>query len=95
MLFIIHWSFTPQTRNAAIARFLKTGGAPPANLKVLGRWHAVGHQQGFGVVETDDLALVQKWVLDWSDLMTMEVFAAMTDTDIGPLLGATLSQTNA
>ncbi|WP_297836961.1 DUF3303 family protein [Pseudomonas sp.] len=92
MLFIIHWSIATENRNAAMARFAKTGGAPPPNLKVHGRWHAVGQNVGFAVAETDDLALVFKWVLDWSDLMSMQVYPAMTNEQAAPLLQATLSQ---
>lgn len=42
MLFIISWRGSPETRNAAIERFLKTGGAPPAGVKMIGRWHDIG-----------------------------------------------------
>lgn len=54
--------------------------------------HAVGGNLGFAVAETDDLSLVLKWVLDWSDLMTMQVYPAMTDEQTAPLLKAVLSQ---
>lgn len=92
MLFIVSWSISPERRNSAIERFLKTGGAPPAGVKMLGRWHAVGRMSGFGVAEASDVALIQKWVLDWSDLMSMEIHPAMTDEQIGPLLAAAVGK---
>ncbi|MGF6394195.1 DUF3303 domain-containing protein [Pseudomonas plecoglossicida] len=92
MLFIIHWTIAPENRNAAMARFAKTGGVAPANLKVLGRWHAVGQLLGFAVVESDDLNPVLQWTLDWSDLMQMHVYPAMTDEQTGPLLVAAVSK---
>lgn len=92
MLFIIHWTIAPESRNAAMARFAQTGGAPPAGLNVHGRWHAVGHAMGFAVAETDDLSLVLKWVLDWSDLMNMQVYPALTDQQAAPMMVATLAQ---
>ncbi|MNP20225.1 hypothetical protein D3C76_1127890 [compost metagenome] len=55
---------------------------------MLGRWHAVGGAAGFGVAEANDPVPIQKWVLQWSDLMTMEVQAALTDEQIAPLLAA-------
>jgi hypothetical protein len=88
MLFIVSWSISSANRNSAIGRFLKTGGAPPAGVNMLGRWHAVGGASGFGVAEASDPAAIQKWVLEWSDLMTMEVQAALTDEQIAPLLAA-------
>jgi len=92
MLFIIQWSIAPENRNAVMARFAKTGGVPPAELKVHGRWHAVGELQGFAVVESNDLQPVLQWTLDWSDLMHMQVSPAMTDTELAPILAAALSK---
>ena len=45
MLFIVSWSISSANRNSAIERFLKTGGAPPAGVKMLGtlarrRWRS-------------------------------------------------------
>jgi hypothetical protein len=92
MLFIVSWSISPQHRNSAIERFLKTGGAPPAGVSKLGRWHAVGGSSGFGIAEANDPVLIQKWVLEWSDLMSMEVHAALTDEQAAPLLAAALGK---
>ncbi|MGE7955088.1 DUF3303 domain-containing protein [Pseudomonas sp. NPDC089530] len=92
MLFIVSWSISPEHRNSAIERFLKTGGAPPAGVSMLGRWHTVGGMTGFGIAETNDLTLIQKWVLEWSDLLRMEVHAALTDEQAAPLLAAALGR---
>ena len=89
MLFIVSWSIDPENRNIAIERFLKTGGAPPKGAKMLGRWHAVGGSSGMGIVEASDLVPIQKWVLEWSDIMQMDVHAALTDEQMAPLLAAT------
>ncbi|WP_341523780.1 DUF3303 family protein [Pseudomonas sp. G.S.17] len=92
MLFIVNWSIQSQNRNRAIERFLKTGAVAPAGVTMLGRWHAVGGMTGFGIAETDDIALIQKWVLQWSDLLTMEVHPALTDEQAAPLLAAALRE---
>ena len=92
MLFIVSWSISSANRNSAIERFLKTGGAPPAGVKMLGRWHAIGGATGFGVAEASDPVAIQKWVLEWSDLMTMEVQAALTDEQIAPLLAGAVGK---
>ncbi|MFJ3369605.1 DUF3303 domain-containing protein [Pseudomonas sp. NPDC086251] len=86
MLFIVSWSISSENRNRAIERFLKTGGKPPEGVTMKGRWHAVGGSAGFGIAEADDLLLIQKWVLEWNDLMSMEVHAALTDEQMAPLL---------
>ena len=92
MLFIVNWSIHSQNRNRAIERFLKTGAVAPAGVTLLGRWHAVGGMTGFGIAETDDITLIQQWVLQWSDLLTMEVHPALTDEQAAPLLAAALKE---
>jgi len=88
MKFISSWTFPPGQLNPASKRFLETGCSPPEGVKMLGRWHAVGGEAGFGVAEADDPASIQKWVLQWSDLMTMQVQVALTDEQMAPLLAA-------
>jgi hypothetical protein len=88
MLFLISWSGRPELRQAAIDRFLKTGGQPPEAVKVVGRWHTVGPISGFAVAESNDVAALQKWVLDWSDVLAMDVHPAITDEQLGSSLAA-------
>lgn len=90
MLFIVQWSIDSEHRNSAIERFLKTGGVAPAGVSMLGRWHAVGRSRGFGIAEASDVTLIQKWVLEWNDLIDMEVYPALTDEQVGPLLAAAI-----
>jgi len=42
MLYSISWKGVPAVRNTATERFLKTGGKPPAGVKMVGRWHDIG-----------------------------------------------------
>jgi len=88
MLFIVSWSISPERRNGAIERFLKTGAVPPAGVTMLGRWHAIGRMTGFAIAEANEFAPLQQWVLEWSDLLTMEVLPALTDEQAAPLLAA-------
>ncbi|VVM90400.1 hypothetical protein PS858_00471 [Pseudomonas fluorescens] len=92
MLFMVSWSISPQNRNSVIKRFLETQGAPPPGVKMLGRWHAVGGSRGVGIAETDDVVQIQTWVLQWNDLMDMEVHAALTDVQAAPLLAAAVGK---
>ena len=92
MLFIVSWSISPENRNVAIGRFLKTGALPPDGVTMKGRWHAVGGSSGFGIAEANDLVPIQKWVLEWNDIMKMEVQAALTDEQMAPLLNAAVGK---
>jgi hypothetical protein len=38
MRFILTFTLPPQMHEAAIARFLETGGQPPPGVTLLGRW---------------------------------------------------------
>lgn len=38
---IVDWKIPQSVRMAAFSRFLKAGGAPWAEVKMLGRWHTV------------------------------------------------------
>ncbi|WP_256730441.1 DUF3303 domain-containing protein [Pseudomonas sp. ANT_H12B] len=86
------WSISPENRNVAIGRFLKTGALPPDGVTMKGRWHAVGGSSGFGIAEANDLVPIQKWVLEWNDIMKMEVQAALTDEHMAPLLNAAVGK---
>ena len=87
MKFIVQWSGLPTAENAVIERFMKTGGQMPEGVKLLGRWHAIGGLHGVAIVESDDTQAMAALALDWGDLLTMSVFPAMTDEDLGGALG--------
>ncbi|WP_111893193.1 DUF3303 domain-containing protein [Acinetobacter sp. MB5] len=92
MLFIVKWNIRPENRNAAIERFLKTGGKAPDGVKMLGRWHAVAQLSGVAVIEASDAELIQQWVMEWNDLLCMEAFPALTDEQIGPLMAVAIEK---
>jgi hypothetical protein len=43
---------------------------------------------GFAVVEAEDSRGLSALALDWGDLLTMSIFPAMTDEELGAALGA-------
>ncbi|MBI2561882.1 MAG: DUF3303 family protein [candidate division NC10 bacterium] len=47
-----------RARDAAIARFKKGGGMPPAGVKLLGRWHAADLSSGVAISEAPRCALL-------------------------------------
>ena len=52
----------------------------------LGRWHIVGTQRGFRLVETDDPVALSKLSIYWSDLIDMQVVPVVDDEQIGKAL---------
>lgn len=81
MKLMVVWDSSPETRDTSLARFKETGGAPPAGVKMLGRWHDVGGGGGFVLAETDDLVAVSRWVLGWSDVLSFQVVPVIDDEE--------------
>jgi hypothetical protein len=88
MKFIVQWKGLPTAENAVIERFMKTGAPLPDGVQLLGRWHAIGGLRGVSIVETDDTSKLAALSLAWGDLLTMRIFPALTDEELGAALGA-------
>ena len=92
MKFIVQWQGQPTAQQAAIERFMKSGGRPPENVTLLGRWHAVGELKGVAIVEVNDTTALGELMLEWGDLFTMSATPASTDEELGAILAARQSQ---
>ncbi|MGF6241966.1 MULTISPECIES: DUF3303 domain-containing protein [Paraburkholderia] len=88
MKFIVQWKGLPPTQQPAIERFMATGGRPPENVQLLGRWHAIGELSGVAIVETTDASGLAAWVLQWGDLFSFTTAPALTDEELGGALSA-------
>jgi Protein of unknown function (DUF3303) len=87
MKFLVSWSLPPDTYRAAVARFLKAGGMPPANVKLIGRWHGMSGK-GCAVVETTDAKALYTWVAEWGEFLPLETTPVVEDADAGEVLGS-------
>ena len=85
MLYMTTYEITPANRNDVQKRFVETGGPPPEGVKMLGRWVTPGGI-GFCLSESDDIVSVAKWIQEWSDLLTFEIFPLMTDEQYAEVL---------
>jgi hypothetical protein len=85
MKYIVSWDLPPGTFNAAVARFLGTGGMPPASVKMIGRWHGMSGR-GFAIVETTDAKGLYAWFATWSDLLNLQTTPCLEDADAGAVL---------
>ena len=88
MKFIVTFSWEPnkQVRAEGIARFLETGGQPPAGARLLGRWTRLDFSGGFVLVESDDPKAMTQFALDWSDLMELQIVPVLEDQELGEVL---------
>ena len=87
MQYIVSWTLPQATWNAAVARFLQTGGAPPKGVEIVGRWHGMSGA-GFAIAQSNDAAALFQWQAEWGDLLEMSVTPCLTDAEAGPILAA-------
>ncbi len=84
MKFMVTWTVKTIHQKEATARFLETGGLPPAGVKMLGRWHASGH--GFLLAETNDVKSLYEWTSRWTDLLEFVVDPVMEDAEAAEIM---------
>lgn len=85
MKYIVSWTLPSATYREATNRFLKTGGMPPAGVKMIGRWHGMSGG-GFAVVETTDHKALYAWVAEWSEWLPLQTTPCLEDADAGAVL---------
>ena len=87
MKYIVSWTLPHGTFNAAVARFLETGGAPPEGVQLLGRWHGMSGA-GFAITESDDAKAMFQYQAQWADLLAMTVTPCLEDADAGQVMAS-------
>jgi hypothetical protein len=88
MRFMMTFNLNAMTkgRDEAIARFKKTGGQPPAGVRLLARWTAADFTGGFVLVESADAKALTEFSLMWSDVMDLRMVPVLEDTELGDVL---------
>ena len=81
MKFMVVWKIAPDKYKEAFERFLKTGGAVPAGVKTLGRWHIPGSMLGWHLVEASDMTALAVSTGEWAHLISMEVHPVIEDAE--------------
>ena len=66
------------------------GRQMPDGLRYVSSWIEANFERCFQVMECDDLALLQQWMAQWSDLMEFEIVPVRTSAEtratVEPLL---------
>jgi hypothetical protein len=88
MKYITSWKLPPSLIDAAIKKFLETGGAPPEAVKMLGRWHGM-NGTGFAISESDDPKAMYQRYAQWANVMEVAVTPCDEDAEAGPRPAAT------
>ena len=86
MQFILTFTIPPATRDAAIARFLKTGGQPPPGVQMLGRWTQLDLCGGVAWLESEDPQALTAFAQAWSDVVELTLAPVLEDQDLVAVL---------
>jgi hypothetical protein len=88
MLFMVIEQF--KDAKAVYRRLREKGRMLPEGLKYVGSWIQADFNRCFQLMECDDASLIQRWVIQWQDLMDFEVVPVIeskgTVEAIGPFL---------
>jgi len=87
MKFIVTWKLPHTSVVHTQARFLETGGPPPAGVKMLGRWHGMSGG-GVAIAETSDAKALYTWMAHWNDLLEFEITPCVEDAEAGEVMAA-------
>ena len=87
MKFIVKYKIPKGAVLDAEQRFLKTGGAPPQGVKMIGRWHGMSGG-GVLIAETNDAEGSFSWLHYWNDLLEFETTPCVEDAEAGEVMAA-------
>ena len=88
MRFVLTFTLKQESRNAAISRFLETGGMPPQGAKLLGRWTRQDLAGGFLLLESEDPKALAGFARDWSDVCDLALTPVVEDAELTEVLKA-------
>lgn len=81
MLFMVIERFRNGDPIPVYRRFRDRGRLAPDGLKYIASWIDSRMERCYQVMETDDRALLDQWMANWSDLVEFEVHPVMTSAD--------------
>ncbi|TPN14723.1 DUF3303 domain-containing protein [Mesorhizobium sp. B2-1-3] len=82
MLFLVTEDFRGCDRKEIYRRFREYGRLKPEELLVHHSWIAADMSRCFLLVETDDVTLLQRWVIEWADLVEVEIVPVAANKDM-------------
>jgi hypothetical protein len=88
MLFMVIERFKDRDPAPIYARLQASGRAMPDGLRYLESWIEVNFDRCFQLMETDDPALLQRWILQWRDLMEFEVVPVSSSQTVRRFFGS-------
>jgi hypothetical protein len=85
MLFMVIERFKDRDPTPIYARLHDRGRSMPEGLRFVDSWIEANFDRCFQLMECDDPLLLQRWILEWRDLMTFEIVAVSPSAAIRAL----------
>jgi uncharacterized protein DUF3303 len=90
MQFMVVETFRGQDAKAVYRRLREKGRMMPEGLKFVSSYVAADLSRCFQLMECEDVALLQKWVAAWSDLMAFDIVPVVAGKETAAALDAQL-----
>jgi len=90
MLFMVIETFRDQNAKAVYRRFRDKGRLMPEGLKFVNSWATADLSKCFQLIEADDVALFQRWVAEWTDLVSFEIVPVVPGSETAAALAEQL-----
>ena len=81
MLYMIIENFRSGDPAPVYARFRAQGRLAPEGLRYVSSWVTEDIRRCYQVMQCDDRALLDAWIMAWSDLVDFEVHPVITSAD--------------
>ena len=85
MLFMVIETFGRDAKGV-YRRFRDKGRMMPDGVSFVGSWVTADLQRCFQLMECDDVALLQRWVAQWSELVEFEIVPVVAGKETGAAL---------
>jgi hypothetical protein len=85
MLFMVIERFKNRDPNPIYARLREQGRALPEGLRYIESWIEANFDRCFQLMECEDVLLLQKWVLQWRDLVEFEIVPVSSSKSVREL----------
>ncbi len=86
VLFMVIERFRNQNAKAVYHRFREQGRLAPDGLNYVGSWVEASLDRCFQLMECNDVALLQQWVVQWSDLVAFEIVPVVSGKETAEAL---------
>jgi hypothetical protein len=90
MLFMCIETFKNQDAKAVYRKFRDKGRQMPDGLTFVGSWVTADLDRCFQLMECDDVTLLQKWMVNWSDVIHFEIVPVVPGKDVAAALASQL-----